>query len=268
MAAFHYFGGKWRLAPKIIKLFPPHDAYLEPCFGSGAVLARKLPSKIEIVNDLDGRVVNFFRVLRERPKELIRLLDLTPYAREEFELCVEPVADPLEDARRLYVVLNSGRRHWTGAKKRDWQRRFSTATLITPTDNFRKVDQLYEWAARLKNVQIERGDALDLIIAVRGHGYLIYFDPPYLRETRTTKSGYSYEPDRQWHIKAAALLKDHDGGAIVSGYASDLYKELYEANGWRTVDFDVVVPIGAYPSPRTERLWLSPNIPEWNPRLL
>src|SRR5574343_303278 len=81
--ALRYFGGKFRLAPWIISQFPPHTVYVEPFGGGGSVLLRKLPAYHEVYNDLDGDVVNFFRVLREQPDELLRAIDLTPYSREE-----------------------------------------------------------------------------------------------------------------------------------------------------------------------------------------
>jgi len=264
--AFRYYGAKWRLAPEILKLFPPHGAYLEPCFGSGAVLAYKPPSKIEIVNDINGRIVNFFRVLRERPNDLVRLLNLTPYARDEFEACIEPASDPLEEARRFYSVISMARSRsiLPGDQRRDWRRGFMGSSMAK---EFAKTEHLLDWAARLKGVQIENEDALDLIERVRGLDYLIYFDPPYLKETRVLSNRYAYETTEQWHRNAAELLNRHDGPAIVSGYPSKIYKELYEGNGWSVIDFRMSIDSPSRPDV-IERLWLSPNIPEWNPRLL
>ena len=81
----NYPGAKWGMAAQIVSLMPPHRSYLEPFFGSGAVLFNKPPSAIETVNDIDGDVVNFFRVLREQPDRLAEAISLTPYAREVFD---------------------------------------------------------------------------------------------------------------------------------------------------------------------------------------
>ncbi|HFC10149.1 MAG TPA: DNA adenine methylase, partial [Chloroflexi bacterium] len=78
-----YHGAKWKIAPWIIQHFPPHTTYVEVFGGSAGVLLRKPPAPIEVYNDLDGEVVNFFRVLRERPEELARAVEFTPYARAE-----------------------------------------------------------------------------------------------------------------------------------------------------------------------------------------
>ena len=87
--ALRYHGGKWNLASWIISHFPVHECYVEPFGGAASVLLQKSRSPLEVYNDLDGRVVSFFSVLRERPDELARLLSLTPYARAEYELSYE-----------------------------------------------------------------------------------------------------------------------------------------------------------------------------------
>lgn len=106
--ALRYFGGKWRLAKWIISHFPAHNCYVEPYGGGGSVLLRKEPSPFEVYNDLDSGLVSFFRLLRERPEDLIRAIELTPYSREEFMRAYEHSEDPLESARRLFV------RSWQG----------------------------------------------------------------------------------------------------------------------------------------------------------
>jgi DNA adenine methylase len=83
---FGYFGAKNRIAGKIVSILPPHNAWVEAFCGSAAVTLAKKPVEIEVINDLDGQVVNLFQILRERPDDLRRVLQLTPYAREEYEL--------------------------------------------------------------------------------------------------------------------------------------------------------------------------------------
>ncbi|HET8629306.1 MAG TPA: DNA adenine methylase, partial [Thermomicrobiales bacterium] len=100
-----YPGAKWLLAPWIVAQFPPHRVYLEPYFGSGAVLFAKPPAPIELVNDLDSQVVNLFRVIRERPAELAQALALTPWAREEFTRAnAEPETTDDVERARLFLV--------------------------------------------------------------------------------------------------------------------------------------------------------------------
>jgi len=99
----HYPGSKWSMADWIIEYMPEHETYLEPFFGSGAVLFNKPSSKIETVNDLDGQVVNLFRVIRDRPEELAEKIRWTPYSRQEYYDSYETTGDELEDARRFLI---------------------------------------------------------------------------------------------------------------------------------------------------------------------
>ena len=98
-----YYGAKWRLAPWIMSFFPKHQCYVEPFAGGGSVILQKDPSTSEVYNDLDQDVVNFFCVLRDHEDELLRLLELTPFARAELELARKPTDDPIERARRTFI---------------------------------------------------------------------------------------------------------------------------------------------------------------------
>ena len=104
--AFGYFGAKQRLAKKIVDLLPPHSAWVEVFCGSAVITLNKKPAPIEVINDLDGDIVNVFAVLRDLPSELIRAISLTPYSRDEFHLCRADRSglEPLERARRFLVA--------------------------------------------------------------------------------------------------------------------------------------------------------------------
>ena len=80
-----WLGGKWSFAPKILNLISdiPHGVYVEPFGGSASVLLQKAPVRVEVYNDLDSNLVNLFRMIREKPEDLIRALQLTPYSLEE-----------------------------------------------------------------------------------------------------------------------------------------------------------------------------------------
>jgi DNA adenine methylase len=252
--ALRYYGGKWKLAPWIISHFPPHKNYVEPCGGAASVLLQKPRSPLETYNDLDGNVVNFFRVLRDQPEELIRKIRLTPWARAEYELSLSYQfgGDEVERARRFaimqWMAVAGQPSGWR--KMHDYRaRRGACAFDLTNLD-------LESIAARLIGVQVESIDALDCIRLFDNDGTLFYFDPPYVMQTRTVATQYLIEVDNDFHIEAAALLRNAQGFVVVSGYACDLYTELYEAHGWHRVDKEAQTNSGGK---RIESLWLSPR---------
>ena len=251
--AIRYLGSKFLCAEWIISHFPPHRAYCEPCGGGAAVLLNKPRAELETYNDIDGGIVNFFRVVRDHAPELTRRLSLSPWGREEFDAALEPSDDPIERARRLYVRLNMSIngtiRRTTGCRmcKNPDDRKKHTAALD---------DKLLRVAERLMGVQIEHRDALKVIQSYDTPDTLFYVDPPYLMETRKSGSGYAFETDRDWHAQMFAALSAIAGMAIVSGYPSALYRETYEAAGWRREDRQALTQRGM----AIESLWISPRI--------
>ena len=257
--ALRYYGGKWKLAKWIILHMPPHEHYIEPCFGAGSVLLQKEPAKLETVNDLNGRIVNYFRMLRDRPEELIRLIELTPWARDEYNLSKIECENELEDARRFHILC------WMSINGGPNPTGFRTGNFIkgrgTPAPSDLINHSLKEVANRLKTVQILNDNALDMIDRyVPYDDYLIYFDPPYIKETRSQKTGYAnFEVENSFHVEMAEKLIPLTGLVIVSGYQCNLYKELYEQNGFSRVDSLATTNGG---QTKTESLWLSPLVQE------
>lgn len=249
--ALRYYGGKWKLAPWIISHFPPHKNYVEPCGGAASVLLQKPRSPLETYNDLDGNVVNFFRVLRDQPDELIRKIRLTPWARAEFELSLQPADDPIEAARRFFVAswMSISGALSDGPK----QVRFSVEYYSTMKMNYQELDII---SNRFCGVQIENIGAFEFIPKYDHVDNLIFFDPPYILESRKLKNVYQIEYSDIDHIEAAALLHAAAGYVVISGYACPLYTELYEAHGWKRVDKEAQTNSGGK---RIESLWLSPR---------
>ena len=250
-AILNYPGAKWGMAEQIVSLMPQHRSYLEPFFGSGAVLFNKPPSAIETVNDLDGDIVNFFRVLREQTDELIRAISLTPYSRDVFDDAHENRgAEPFDRAYRFAIRSCMGhgwfKTHQKTGFKIDVYARERSYCVNTwnnmPT-------RLAEAAARLKYVQIENRPALDLIKRFNYDNVLIYADPPYLLNTRGGKQ-YRCEMTEQDHVELLAALIDHKGSVILSGYPSELYDRTLR--GWQRIERK---SYNQNSDPRTEVLW-------------
>lgn len=257
-----YHGGKWRIAPWIISHFPTHRCYVEPFGGGGSVLIRKPRSYAEIYNDLDGEIVNLFRVLRDHGPQLREKLALTPFARAEFVESYLPTDDPLEQARRTvarcFMGFGSNAHHRSTGFRAN-----SNRSNTTPAHDWRNYpDEIPAMIDRLRGVIIENRDACEVMSQHDATTTLHYVDPPYVMASRSDGgSDYSYEMVESDLRELAATLNGLKGMVILSGYDTPLYRELFA--GWKRIE-KAALADGA--AKRTEILWLR-NVPETSPDL-
>jgi DNA adenine methylase len=236
MLPFSWYGGKFShlqwLLPILDKI--PHELYVESCGGSAAVLLNKKPSKVEVYNDINSEVVNFFRVLRNQKDQLIEQLELTPYSREEFaDSCDIQTTSDLERARQFFVKARQVRTGlctvatpgaWAYVKK-DGNKNAKALTVSRWLNGIEMLEPIF---LRLKEVQIEHLDALEVIKKYDTEHTLHYIDPPYLKETRNKKSiGYCYADDfsDEQHVKLLDLILTLKGKVCISGYWNELYAD-------------------------------------------
>lgn len=255
-----YFGGKQRIAQRVADLLPRHRHYVEPFAGGLSVLAAKTPSPLETVNDLDGDVMLFWRVLRDRPVELARVCALTPHSRAEHALSRDRAeGDDLERARRVWVALTQGR---AGQLTRTGWRYYidpAGTSLGMPGYLDGYVERMAAMAARLHNVSLECRPALDVVTAYGANAdTLLYVDPPYLGETRPgATNGYRHEmKSPEEHAELADALLSAQASVVLSGYPSLLYDDLYA--GWHRMDLATWTGQGNQgprSGARTEVLW-------------
>lgn len=251
-AVLKYTGAKNRLAEWINSYIPNHIVYVELFFGSGGVFFNKPRSHIETINDLNDDVVNFFKVLREQPEKLAKLIYLTPYSRAEYDSSYENSENisELEKARRYCV------RCWQG---------FGCANLYhngfksgqqtkspNPARGFSQLpDTLLQAAERLRGVQIENLPAVEVINRYDTADVFIYADPPYLHSTRKNYL-YKHEMTDEDHIELLDLLVKHSGKVLISGYDNDLYNEMLY--GWNKAQKITLAEGG---EKRIETLWMN-----------
>jgi len=253
-----YHGGKFRLAPWILSFFPRHTVYVEPFGGGGSVLLAKQPTATEVYNDLDSRVVGLFRVLRDPSKagELARRLELTPFAREEYETWC--YADPIDDIDAAHQLVARG--FMGQSSKGIWQR--SGFDTRTNEDGYcSRVSALRNTPAacrtvtqRLIRVVIEHDNAVEIIKRHDRPDALIYCDPPYLTAQGRGTRIYTHDFKADDHRKLAAALRSLKLAMVVlSGYPSALYEELYP--DWQRHQRKAMADGGRE---RTEVVWLNP----------
>ena len=268
-APLAYFGGKQHMVPTLLDLTPPHDVYVEVFGGSGALLCSKAPAALEVYNDLDSGCVNFFRVLRDakRSAELTRLLELTPYSREEWKECRATwrTADSdVEMARRWVVAVTQSFSNTTN-ERAGWS--YCKQPNAHAVSKFRGLAAaLPSFVRRLRLVQVEHLDFSDLITKYDAPGVLFYCDPPYLPESRRKPRAYHHEMTADDHTRMLELLRGAQGMVMLSGYRSDLYDAALV--GWRRVDMETVNwSSNKAREKRTECVWLSPNATRHQPTL-
>lgn len=263
--ALRWHGGKWLLAPWIIAQFPKHEVYVEPFGGAASVLLRKPRSYAEVYNDLDGQVVNMFRVLQDEAAEarLIELLNVTPFARAEFELAYEVSTDPVEEARRLIIrsFMGFGSDGHNRQQKTGFRAGSNRSGTTPAHDWLNYPDSLRAVAARFRGCIVEQRPAIAVMAQHDSPATLHYVDPPYLPSTRSSKSrrgggkyhAYAHELSNDDHAELLAFLRTLSGMVVLSGYPSKLYDDAL--TGWIRIERNALAD-GA--RPRTEVLWLNP----------
>lgn len=249
-AILKYPGGKWRMADWIISFFPKHKVYCEPFFGSGACFFNKQPAYIETINDLNGDIVNLFRVCRDYPDELAKTINLTPFSRDEFISCSTHSDNPVEQARRTIVryhqsfgTSNSSKNSWRNVQT------YGGPRCATMWNNLPEI--IVSCCERLKEAQIENTNALTLIERYNDENTLIYCDPPYLQSLRK-RNMYACEMSDGEHIELLRVLKNSKSKIILSGYDNDLYNS--ELSDWTTAEKNTTAQMGKH---RTEKLWMN-----------
>lgn len=256
-----YHGSKFRLAPWITSFFPEHRVYVEPFGGSAGVLLQKARASDEVYNDLDGEIVNVFRVLRDRKAsaELLRLCQLIPYASEEFDLAQQAARDPIEQARRTLFRSWAGFGSASATRGRSGMRSVTNAGRYKPVACFwtRVSELIPQFTARLAKVIIESRPAIRVMKQHDSEQTLHYVDPPYLLETRSERGvgSYRYEMAITDHEILLTNLASLDGMVVLSGYDSSFYSNALP--GWRQVIAETEGS-GAHGSVRrTECLWIN-----------
>lgn len=264
-AVCRYHGGKWKLADWIISHFPAHRFYVEPFGGGGSVLMKKPRSRCELYNDLDGEVVNYFRVLRDplQSVALKSLLELTPYAREELKEAFKPVVDgdPIERVRRFFVRMAMPMGGKMQCATRGFRTRRGLDNSSPATDYANYFQHINSFNRRLQHVVIENRPALEIIKDQDSEDTLFYCDPPYLKGLRNARGRETYLHDMEDgdHIALAETLHELKGFAIISGYPSDLYDHLFTKQGWTLKTHNAFADSGRK---TIECLWLSPRTAE------
>jgi DNA adenine methylase len=236
---FGWYGGKFSHLDWLLPLLPKCHHYCEPFAGSGAVLINREPSPVETYNDIDGDVVNFFKMLRDKHDELIRAIALTPFSREEYHRAICDGTDGVSDvelARRFYIKARQTRTglaqtaslgRWANCK--DTSRAGMSGVVSRWLGGVEALDGI---AKRLLRVQVENRPAVDIIRLYDSPKTLFYCDPPYLHATRGDSKAYAFEMDEAQHRNFANAVNVCKGLVAVSGYDHPVMDDLFKPDSW------------------------------------
>jgi len=275
-APFTWIGGKHFMVKKLLPLIPKHHTYVEVFGGAANLLLAKDPSPVEVYNDIDSGLVNFFRVLRDKNKfqKFYEQVVLMPYSREEYNECRETWDKEEDDVQMAVKWFVVARQSFSGKFGSSWGYAVTNSVrgMADPVSKYwGAIDMLPEVAERLLRVQIEHNDFRKILKAYDTENTFFYLDPPYVLDTRT-EAVYRYEMALEDHQELVDMLLHITGKAMLSGYDHEVYKPLEEA-GWTKLVFEarcwvtgktratkhIYNDSNKHKLKRKECVWLSPN---------
>jgi len=247
----------------ILERIPPHKVYVEPFGGSATVLFAKPPSEVEVYNDLDSALYNFFKVLRNKPNELYHLVQFTEYSRQVLKEAVDVYHNPqsYSDVKWAWSVFVFYNLSWCGRESLFMLHKNTKVIKYVVKKFNKRKDALMEMAQRLRSVIIENRDYSKLLDYWDSEDTFFYLDPPYLPQTRVVKKYYAYEMDESDHIELLQHIKQLKGKVLLSGYDNPLYDEYL--NGWHKVvipKYKRMTAIGSSVKHTYEALWWNYDI--------
>jgi DNA adenine methylase len=235
-----WHGGKTYLARRIISLFPPHEVYVEPFAGGLSVLLNKRPAREEVASDLNRGLIETYRAVQEHAGAMWERLGWLTYNGATFEDAKRRDegdfdSDPVDRASN-FVVRNRFSRGGLG-KDFAWSDRLRGGQPGDVNAWETIVKDFPEVARRLKSVRFYNLPAVDVITSWESPETLVYADPPYVHETRTTRKAYDHEMTRDDHERLLVVLKETPSMVFLSGYRNDLYDTALA--GWKRHEFDM-----------------------------
>lgn len=235
-----YYGGKQLMLPYILPLIPNHEIYTECFFGGGAVFFAKEPAPVEIINDMNGEVINFYRVLQMDFWKLNEAIQATLHSRELYHdaqtVYNHPhMFDPIKRAWAFWVLTNQG----FSSKIGSWGYEKKGKSMINRL-NTKKTDIGIALRNRFEHVQIECNDAIKVIESRDDTNAFHYIDPPYIGSNQGHYSGYT----RDNYTDLLSLLERIKGKFLQSSYRSDILDKFVKRNKWHVQEVEKPVSVG------------------------
>jgi len=235
-----YYGGKQKLATKILERIPPHRLYSEPFVGGAAIFFAKQPSELEVLNDTNKELINFYRVLQNQYIELEKMINITLHSRSLHKDAAVIYNNPhlFSEVRRAWAVWVQSTQSFSAQLDSSWGFDLSKNTTTKKIMNNRERFTA-DYAIRLQNVQLESTDALYVIQSRDTEESFFYCDPPYIGSDCGHYDGYT-EEDFERLLKVLSGIK---GKFLLSSYPSTVLSRFTKDYGWNTVSFEQGVSV-------------------------
>jgi len=237
-----YYGGKQNLAPKIIKLIPKHNLYCEPFCGGAAIFWAKQVSNVEVLNDTNRELINFYKVVQNEFVSLEKMIRISLHSRmlhHQAKVIYEN-PDMFDDIKRAWAVwvlaVESFSSILDGTWGYDIKKNSTSKKISNKRESFTE-----DLAIRLQNVQLECADAIRIIRSRDTPDAFFYCDPPYFNSDMGHYDGYT-ESDFEGLL---ASLSKIDGKFLLSSYPSEVLNRHTRANNWNNRSFDMSVSVNA-----------------------
>jgi DNA adenine methylase len=229
-----YYGGKQSMAQHIVPLIPQHKIYTEPFFGGGAIFFAKEPSQVEVINDLNGEIVNFYKVVCTDFWRLNEMIQSTLHSRQQYEEAMivyrhPNLFDPIKRAWSFWILTQQGYVSKIGSWGYD-----KSENRMPKAINNKKIAFDQKVRFRLENATIECNDALKVIVSRDSEETFHYIDSPYVETNQGHYSGYTQEDFK----KLLTTLKTVSGKFLVSHYKNDILSYFVGKNKWNYLEFD------------------------------
>jgi DNA adenine methylase len=236
-----YYGGKQKLSSLITKLIPEHKLYCEPFFGGGAVFFAKEKSRVEVINDTNGEVINFYRMVKNEFSALEKEIRISLHSRNLHRQAkvIYENPDMFNEIKRAWAVWVLANQSFAAIIGDSWG--YSLKNDATPKKIRNKRESFTEsYAIRLQDVEIECTDALKIMRTYDSKTSFFYPDPPYAGTDLGHYDGYTWE-DFEALLKQLSRI---EGKFLLSSYPSPLLKKYVKQHGWHSMEKEMILSAG------------------------
>lgn len=237
-----YYGGKQKLCTEIIRRIPVHNLYCEPFIGGAAIFFGKEPSRVEVINDTNKELINFYKVVQDDFVSLEKEIRITLHSRDLHRKATVIYTNPdmFSEIKRAWAVWVLSSQSFCSMLDGSFGYDKLKNTVAIKINN-KKQSFTEDYAIRLQNVQLECTDALKVIKSRDIEDAVFYLDPPYYNSDCAHYDGYSIEDFE----RLLQLLSTIKGKFLLSSYPSEVLTKYTKANKWHTVEFKQTVSVNA-----------------------